>query len=836
MNIKKAYTLLMAACLIPAVADGAGVIELRNWKMSDGKGNTWDAEVPCTVAGVLADSGYFGEGILEKDNYTAIDKSVFDGAWTFSTVFDAGSRCGNCSLLKFEGLNYYADIVLNGKKIADSSTTFGVFVRRTFNVTKLLKKSGNTLSVTLRRAGKGDLNIGFVDWNPRPADESMGITGTVTLETVGAVAVEDAFVKPLLDVKTLASADLVVEGRLSNLSTKAVKGTLRISYEGGEASIPMTLPAGDTEFSIDASQAPVLHVMNPRIWWTHDLGTPELYNMTISFETGKAVSDSRKVRFGIRSITSEVTEDNSRQFYLNGRRILVKGAGWTDEIFLRDTHESNRLQAEYVKDMNMNCIRFENIWGKDDNIYDLCDSLGLMAMVGWSCQWEWEDYCGRPEYKRYGCINDGPSMDLAVRYFHDQVLRLRNHPSIICWLTGSDCIPNPELEKRYLEIYNRYDYRPYVCSAKALVSEYGGHSGTKMAGPYEYVGPDYWYLDTQNGGAFGFNTETGIGLNIPQMPSLVRMLSEENMSELGKVWDYHCTASSSAMNSTKVLTEVMDASYGRPTTMEDFVNRAHAIDYDATRAMFEAFRCNIPVSTGIIQWMLNSAWPSLYWQLYDYYKVPTASYYGTKKACEPLQLIYNYKERAVFGVNESGAKKSVRVVAKAYDAATGATTVMEWGGPLMDNSSLRLFEVPAGNLFLSLSLYDKDGGFLTDNFYCVPAECNVYDWEHTNWYMTPISGYADMSFVSQLPKACVKMTVSTEGNIYTVTLENTSKAVSYQNILRMTGSDGNLIVPAFWSDNFISLLPSEVKTVTCTVPEGKEGHVDVQTWNTVIEL
>ena len=147
----------------------------EGWTLSrEGASETFAAQAPSTVAGTLVDAGYFGEDLLVGRNYEKADKAIFDDPWTYSTVFAGKPGKGQHAELVFDGLDYYADIFLNGKQLASADTTFGVFIRRKFDVTGLLK-SRNKLEVKLRRAQKGDLNIGFVDWNPRPLDESMGI-------------------------------------------------------------------------------------------------------------------------------------------------------------------------------------------------------------------------------------------------------------------------------------------------------------------------------------------------------------------------------------------------------------------------------------------------------------------------------------------------------------------------------------------------------------------------------------------------------------------------------------------------------------------------------------
>ena len=798
------------------------------WTLSrEGAAERYEAKVPSTVAGVLSEAGYFGDDLLEGRNYEKVDKSIFDDVWTYTTTLEGKPARGNHAELIFDGLNYYADIFLNGKQLASSDTTAGMFIRRAYDVTELLKAK-NKLEVKLRRAQSGDLNHGFVDWNPRPLDESMGIVRPVTLHTTGAVSIEDVFVIPDLDTESFATADLTVRITLRNLEDHPVESELSLNRLDPDAwghlstsPIHVSLAAGETKtITLTPAEEALLRIEKPLVWWSYDLGKPYMYELVVEARTEGRVSDKRETSFGIRKIESRLTAENYRQFTLNGKDILLKGAGWTDDIFLRDTPESIRQQVEYVKDMNLNCIRFENIWGKDDTVYDLCDRLGVLALVGWSCQWEWENYCGLPEVSHFGCINGKEVEDLAVRYFHDQVVRLHNHPAIIGWLTGSDRIPNPSLEARYMEIYAAEEYRPYVCSAKNLYSTVTGWSGTKMEGPYEYVAPDYWYRDTQAGGAFGFNTETGIGANLPQAESLRRMIPEDALWPLSDSWDFHCTTSGSAMNSTKMLNTIIENQYGAARDFTDFVRKAHAVDYDGTRAMFEAFRARMPKSTGIVQWMLNSAWPSLYWQLYDWYGAPTAGYYGTKKACEPRQLIFDYADRKVYAVSELPEACTLVATYTVYDEQS-----RQIGGESREISLDYRQSLPVFDLrrfdgrphFVALTLTTPEGAPVADNFYCLPARDNDYVWNRTNWYLTPISRHADLRFAFAQEPADVSMSVEHRESAYVVTLVNNSSVISYMNILKALDADGRLVAPAYWSDNFFPLLPGQTKTVTCKV-------------------
>jgi exo-1,4-beta-D-glucosaminidase len=818
------FTLSLLASLFSCNAGAFGASrELRDWTLNkQGEKTSYKVTVPCTVAGALNQAGYFGENVFDQDRYYKLDRKPFESPWVFTTSFK--SQKGQKHILRFDGLNYYADIELNGKLIASADTTFGTFSVREFDVTALVK-GNNKLKVTLRAAVAGDLNHGFVDWNPRPVDESMGITRPVTLITTPDVEVQDVFVKPYVDPADFSKADIEVITTLVNRSAKPVKGVLRAKWDdGGAFEKEVELAAGASK-EISVRQT----ISNPRIWWTREMGKPEMYHIDVEFAKGKAVSHSKGADFGIRKIEGIIDGYGHRLFILNGKKVLIKAGGWTDDIFLQDTPESIKAQMDMVLDMGLNCIRFENIWGKDDYVYDLCDRMGILSMVGWSCQWEWKVYCGIPETRSYGCINTPETEKLAVRYFRDQLIRLRNHPSLIGWLTGSDRIPNERLERQYLALYEKLDYRAYVCSAAAMTS-LAGPSGMKMEGPYEYVGPDYWYIDQVRGGAYGFNTETSPGLNLPQLESLRRMVGEEQLWPQGRNWALHCTTSSSCMNTTEFQIKSMEGLYGKADNLADYVYRAHAMDYNSERAMFEAFRCNLPRTTGIVQWMLNSAWPSIYWQLYDWYGIPTAGYYGVKKACKPIQLVYNYGDASVYVVNDAVPSATISAHMRVYDTQSRLIREESRTVTSLEREPLRVFSDIPGPCYVALE-FTLDGK-VEENFYCISGKNNVYDWKHADWWGIDILKYADLSFMCALPKASVKMDVRKVADGYDVVLTNKAECIAYQNILKALDGKGELIPGTFWEDNFLALLPGQTRTVHCTLPEGcAEARITLSGWN-----
>lgn len=809
--------------------------------MPETKVKDWyKGKVPSTIMGVLTENGLYKD-VLKGMNYKNINKALFDTTWWYRTTFEMPHiKKGEHTSLLFDGISYGANVWLNGKQIATRDSLHGPFRRFKIDITDAIKEK-NALAVEVFRAQPGEPNIGFVDWNPRPADESMGIFREVRIITNNEVSMNHVAVHSKVNTKTLNEAWLTVETELTNMSDKQVEGELKGTIEGAFFTIPVSLKANETRIlKITSEQAAALHLMNPRLWWCHNMGNPEMYKLNLEFRTNNNVSDQKTIDFGIREIKQYFTEEGYRGFLLNGKKVLIRSAGWTDDIFLRDTPETNEIQIQYVRDMNLNSIRFENIWGTSQNIYDLCDRYGLLALVGWSCHWEWENYLGSP-CDEFGGIKTEQQMDLIARSLNDQVLWLRNHPSIIAWYVGSDMIPRPELEKRYLAYLSKIDDRPYVAAAKDITSELTGPTGMKMAGPYEYVAPNYWYSDKAPGGAFGFNTETGIGAQLPVIESIRKMIPENKLWPINEEWSYHCTTSASAMNNLNVLTQNITLRYGKINDLTDFLRKADLLNYEGTRAMFEAFRVNIPRTTGIVQWMLNSAWPSLYWQLYDYYKIPTSAYYSVKKANNNQQLIYDYGKRTIFAVNEGSKVKQLKAKMLGYDLNGKLLFQEERKIVAPPYEVTEAFKVPAikDNTFLMLQLWNEQNEFLTDNFYCLAPAEDTYDWENSSWYDTPRTKSADFSKLTSMPQADCKVDVQIrkdgDKELVEVKLENSFSALAFFIRLSLKDTKGELYTPVYWQDNYFSLIPGETKTIKCLIPQSANfktpAILTVSGWN-----
>ena len=785
----------------------------------DAKTDGWiKAQVPSTLMGVLTANGIEPEALTAED-YAKIDKQRFEKSWWYRTTFNLPAlEEGQHVLLDFDGVCYRANVWLNGQQIANSQEMAGSFRQFEYDVTPQIAND-NVLAVEVFRAQPGEPNIGFADWNPRPADESMGIYREVRVKTCGNVAVSHSAVRSRVNTETLKEAWLTVATELKNLSDQPVEGVVKGTADGQSFSFPVTLAAGEKCRFVAPSE---IHIDKPRLWWCHNMGKPELCDLHVEFVEGDKVSDAEDVRFGIREIHSYLTDEGYRGFILNGKKVLLRGAGWTDDIYLRDTPETNRLQLEYVRDMNMNTVRLEGFWGTSQNLYNLCDEMGLFILVGWSCHWEWEDYLGSHCEEPYGGILSEEQISLIARSFEDQVMWLRYHPSIIGWFVGSDMLPKPELEKQYQEFLSKEDDRDYLISAKDQKSEISGPSGTKMAGPYEYVDPAYWYLPQAPGGAFGFNTETGIGAQLPVKESLQKMLGDK-LFPIDDRWNILCTASGADMNSLKQLNEVIHHRFGDAKDIDEYLRRADMLNYESTKAMFESFRVRWPHTTGIIQWMLNGARPGIYWQLYDYYKQPNASYYGVKKANAPVQLIYDYYKKAVFAVNETLEPANLKASMKLIKDKTieDAKQIEVAAGTVVKVFDIKSTDAPAAFLFLKLE--DGKGAEVATNEYFIPAGKDTYDWGKTTWVNTPITQYTSYAMLDGMcsHNEC-KLAIASSNGGYGVTVSNPSEKVAFMVRLTVKDENGELICPAYWSDNYFSLAPGDSRTVTCKLPSTPE--------------
>ena len=811
------------------------------------------AEIPATVVGALVkDKTYpdpnYGTNLKSFPGMNYSDKNLFANqdmpegspfrcSWWYRTEFTPpAGDLKKTHWLSFLGINYRANIWVNGHKVADANDVAGTYRSYEFDVSKFLQPGkANAIAVEVFAPGKYDLGITWVDWNPTPPDKNMGIWREVFLKSSGEVAVRNPFVASKLDAE-YKTAELTISADLHNVSNEPVKGVLRAEADGIDLQQPVELSGGESKIvKFEPEQFAKLKLAHPRLWWPYQMGTPHLYTAKLSFEIAKHVSDVASVTFGIREVTSELTDKGHRLFKINGRKVLIRGAAWAPDLLFRWSSERLDADLAFVRDMGMNTIRLEGRLDRDE-FFEKTDQLGILVMPGWTCCDAWE------RWKNW----NGDQNRVAAASLRDQITRLRNHPSVFVWLNGSDNPPPAEVENIYLSIEKELQWpNPVVSSASEQKAAVSGDSGVKMTGPYEYVPPVYWLADTQAGGAYGYNTETSPGPAIPPRESLEKFIPKDHLWPIDEVWNYH--AGGERFTTINVFTDGLNRRYGQATALDDYERKAQAMTYDGQRAMFEAYTRNKYTSTGVIQWMLNNAWPSLIWHLYDYYLVPAGGYFGTKKACEPVHVQYSYDDNSVAVVNGTYEPlKRMKVSAKIYSLDAKEKGSREATMDLEADSSTKAFDLtnPDGltpTYFLKLELHDASGKLVSENFYWLSTKPDVLDWaKRSDTVYTPEKEFGDLKGLNNLPKVKVAITktmhLSGGNSTFAVVVENKGEGVAFMVHPRLTrGKGGDDVTPVLWSDNYFSLMPGEKKAVTARFDSvslrGAAPELVVEGWN-----
>lgn len=762
--------------------------------------------------------------------------SPFAVSWWFRKTFALPRAVkGRHLWLNFDAINYRANIWLNGQRIADATQAIGMYRMFEFDITKLAFQGVvNTLAIEVFPPTPTDLSLTFVDWNPLPPDKDMGLVRDVYLRTSGPVAVRNTQVLTRVDTGK-DEAQLTIVTDLKNATDRSVEGTLRARVDGITLSRKVQIaPQTSTHIAFSPMDTPQLTVAHPKLWWPYPLGPQNLHQARVEFISEGSVSDRETVAFGIREITSEIDAQGHRLFKINGKPILIRGGGWTSDMLLRFSAEREENELRYVRDMHLNTIRLE---GKlmNDHFFEACDRYGILVMAGWCCCSYWEQWRNwKPE-----------DYSLAGESLRDQVRRVRNHPCVLAWLYGSDNAPNVDAETVYLKVLHDERWpNPALSSAAERKTEGAGPTGVKMTGPYDYVAPNYWLQDQARGGAFGFNTETSPGPAIPELASLREMLPKEHLWPIDEFWNFH--AGGGGFREVRIFSDALAGRYGKADTLEDYVKKSQLMTYEGERAMFEAFGRNKYTATGVIQWLLNNAWPSLIWHLYDYYLRPGGGYFGTKKACEPLHVQYSYDDRSVVVVNAFyRAFSGYQVTAKVYDLEMAEKFSKTAPIDIAPDSSTRLFPIPdltglSGVYFVKLDLQDEAGKTVSTNFYWLSTQPDVSDWTASDWRTTPIQTYADLTGLQKLPQASIKTTSRSERRgteqIEHVTVENPTSHLAFFIRLRvLKGRGGDEVIPALWEDNYITLLPGEKRQLTVTYQQkhlgGAKPVLQTEGWN-----
>jgi len=780
-----------------------------------------------TVPGTVLTS-YLNAGAVPDpnfgDNQNMISDSYFYADFWYRNEFAAPAAApGKHVWLNFDGINWKADVFLNGSKLGRIE---GAFMRGRFDVTAFLipgrknalairiEKNATPGSVREKNWQSPDKNGGALgadnptfhasvgwDWIPTVRGRNTGIWNNVFLTTTGAVTVEDPFVQTTLPLPDTTSADVKLEVTLRNVTSKPVSGTLRGSFGDAAFELPVALDASSSKtVRVDPSTVPTLHLKNPKLWWPAGYGDPNLYPVELKFETtGNGVSDAKSFLAGVRQFT--YSEDGGAlRIWINGRRFVPKGGNWGfSESMLRYRAREYDAAVRYHADMHMNMIR--NWVGQigEDAFYEACDRNGVVV---------WQDFWLANPW-------DGPDPndnDLFLKNVRDTVDRIRNHASIGLYCGRNEGFPPEPLEKGIREIlaalHPGLHYIP--SSADGVVS---GH------GPYQAMPAKYYFTERAT---TQFHSELGMP-NIVTMDSLKLMMPEKAMWPQGDIWGMHDFSLNGAQGG-KSFVQRIEKSYGGAENVNDWVTLAQFVNYEGYKGMFEAQGKH---RMGLLIWMSHPTWPSFVWQTYDYYLEPTAAYFGAKLACEPLHIQWNQADDTIEVVNYSGGN-ATGLTAKAEVLNMDGAVKWEKNVTLdsAEDSVATLFKMdyPAGLTpahFIRLTL-GQGAKAISRNFY---------------WRGTEDGNYQALR---QLPKVKIEVATKVERQgerwLLTTELHNPSPAPALMVRLKVVREkSGDRILPALYGDNYVSLMPGERRSIATEVLQadtrGEDPRMVVEGFN-----
>ncbi|MEX6690995.1 beta galactosidase jelly roll domain-containing protein [Danxiaibacter flavus] len=777
--------------------------------------------------------------------------------------------------LLFKGINYRADVWLNGQQIADSSQMVGMFATYSLDVSSVVKAGANNAlavkiypldvpgepdkeqlkaleSFYLNGGPTGDIgknvtmlcSVGW-DWLPPVRDRNMGIWQPVYLKTSGNTTINTVQIKtdlPNLPDTSVANLSLSLSLKNSGKANDNGKLTVKITPETF-AGTPITITkniavnaGSSSDVTLDHNSVKEMIIRQPHLWWPHDYGKTDLYRIQLSYSNGTTVSDDTSFVFGIRTVDSKTTDVNGwlrRDFYVNGKKVHLVGGAWVPDMMLN--RDSLRLDNELrlCQNANVNLVR---IWGggvtPPDVFFEIADRLGLMV---WSDFWITGDtqgeFKGSPDWPLQG--------DVFNRNMINTIYRIRNHASLLVWTGGNEGHARKEIYNAMRDGIATLDgTRPFIPNSSGFAKFPADMkhswpddkaSGVYSGGPYAWRDPMDYYKFVNNGKDWVFKDETGLPSQ-PPISTLHKIIPNLTWDTslpypLNHTWGYH-DACTSPMFYDKYYKE-METRYGKATSLEDFSTKMQLLNAIGYQGIFEAANHKLNETGGVMLWKLNAAFPSVAWQIYDWYLQPNAGYYFMQNACEPLHIQFNHDDSTIAVVNrthnlQSGLTADVNV----YDLS--GKSIFNKG---VGNINLAALEVKSavelnktlasanGVSFVLLRLKNSKGKIVSSNTY----------------WLAPGNNYQSMQNMDKTSVGVKLISIAPSKNekTFTYQLTNSGKEVAFFiNLSLNNGADE--LAPCFWSSNYISLAPGESANVSVTVAGDKitQGSVmQVSGWN-----
>jgi beta-galactosidase/beta-glucuronidase len=852
----------------------------------------YPARVPTTVLNALIKDGVYPDPWTGLNNYKIPDASdefnrkfglakysYIDGItnpwkdpYWFRKEFDLSQYYkGKKIWLNFDGINYRADVWINGHQVAGQKEMVGMFQRFRYDITQYaLTDQKNCLAVKIYQVDHPGLPLPGVQfevfgktrghaidifkdetlkfsggWDCAPVirDRNMGIYQDVYINATGPVSIENPFVVTDLPLPDTTRADLKITAELKNTGKDEVKGVLSIkislintldfpSYSkklgGSMADIiiskELKLAANHvTEVGFNSSDFPSLSIHNPYLWWPNGYGKQYLHKMEMTFSINGKASDTESTTFGIRKITNEIKKigkDYGRVFFINGQRVFCKG-GWLQPDALQNISEKRvDDEARLLAKANVNMVASEDAPSAPDIVLDSYDKYGIMY-------WETFYQCYRMFPGDTVTENNPADHALALKEARDIIKRYRNHPSLVLWCAANEVTVAEDIYTPLRKYVADLDgSRPFLAASSTswdidkLTPYIKGDLplGTTDDGDPDYNwNPEHFYFDKiLEVNKQAFRNELGVA-SVPVYSSLKKFIPhfskdikspifplDSTWAEHG-AWDDNNYAFRGYDNAIRTL-------YGKPLTVEDYAKKAQYVNANSYRAMFEAANHRMwTITSGVMLWKLNDCWPSVLWQLYDWYLCQNASYYYSQKAMEPVHIQMNANNHMITVINTLHKNlDSLNLLAEVVDFNMKTQWFKSEPVNIGADMYKEIFLIPSGLhltpvYFVKLTLRGKGGSLLSENTYWLSTEKKP-----------DYSSLAGLEPVT-LDISGYKEETGKEFKI-TVKLKNNTGKLSFFNRLVITkGEGGEEVLPTFWDANFIILFPGEEKTVVATL-------------------
>jgi beta-mannosidase len=649
-------------------------------------------------------------------------------------------------------------------------------------------------------------SIGW-DWIPAIRDRNTGIWQKVFLSATGNVLIQNPLVTTDLPLPETDSADVSIQATLKNLTDQPQKGVLKGTFGGisFQKNIELQAHAAQT-VKMDSKEFPQFHLTDPTLWWPNGYGPQNLYALQLSVEVDGVVSDFKNFNFGVREYSYSVPDSENLTLSVNGVKVLCKGGNWgMDEAMKRIPRERLEAQIRMHQIANYNMIRNWVGQSTSEDFYELCDKYGIML---------WDEFF-QPN------PNDGPNpkdLNTYIANVRDKILRFRNHPSIAVWCARNEGHPPKEINDKLRTLMAELE------PTRLYQSSSSDGRGVHSSGPYFWRRPAEYYKFSAP-----FKTEIG-SVSIPTLESVQGMMPRKDWESINDDWAEHDLAKGAQQRRT-LYSDDINNRYGKAVNLADFVRKAQLANYEAFRAMYEGRNAKLfNPCTGILTWMSNPAQPSFVWQLYHHDLEPNSSLFATRKACEPVHIQLNEKEWQVEVINNlPTALENARAHIDIYnlDSSLAYTHDFDVTARPCTVTNLGKVEWPeklSSVHFIRLRLYAGIGELISDNFY---------------WREFPVHK-DELKDLNKLPVVTLDVKAKrrdADGKCFLdVTVNNPSSQIALMAHLQLHRQRSNdRVLPVYYTDNYISLVPNESKTITIEAAlsdlKGEIPLILVDGWN-----